>query len=279
MYAPAVVLFALFVFYPFARGILISFTDWDGYSGGFHLVALDQYRRMFTDKNVLNIIKNTFIYGLGSTLFQNILGMAYAIFLDQKIKSRELVKTVVYLPVIISQLIMGYIWYFFFQYAGGVIPDLLRALGKDPPDFLGIGPVAVAIMTFVNTYQFMGVSMVIYAAGLQTISRDYYEAADMDGASGYMRFTKITFPLLAPSITVSVLYNLIYGLKLFDVIRAMTNGGPGYASHSLSSVMYELYFARQDAGYAAALGNVMFLIIAVVSLVALFSLRKREMSI
>ena len=279
MYLPAMLLFVLFIFYPFVRGIAISFTDWDGYSGSYHLLGLAQYKRMFTDKNVLNIMKNTFVYGCGSTLLQNIMGMAYAVFLERKLRSKELVKTVVYLPVIISQLIMGYIWYFFFQYDGGVIPDLLRMMGKDPPDLLGIGPVAVTIMTLVNTYQFMGVSMVIYSAGLQTISRDYYEAADMDGASGGLRFRKITFPLLAPSITVSVLYNLIYGLKLFDVIRAMTNGGPGYASHSLSTVMYELYFARQDAGYAAALGILTFSIIAVVSLLTLFYLRKREISI
>ncbi|WP_227793233.1 carbohydrate ABC transporter permease [Paenibacillus guangzhouensis] len=276
MYVPAVLLFALFIFYPFVQGIRVSFTDWNGYSQNYNWVGFDKYKMMFSDKNVWITIKNTIIYGFGSTFFQNILGLAYALFLDSRIRGKGLVRTIVYLPVIISPLIMGYIWYFFFQYDGGAVNDAIGLFGLAPVDWLSKGPVAVWLITFVNTYQYMGTAMIIYLAGLQSIPKDYYEAASIDGAGGWTKFRSVMLPLLMPSITINILINIIGGLKLFDVIVAMTNGGPGYASSSISTMMYNLYFARQDAGYAAALGNTMFVMIAIVSLLALFYLKRKE---
>ncbi|MEC0230420.1 carbohydrate ABC transporter permease [Paenibacillus alba] len=278
MYIPALLLFALFIFYPLVKGVRISFTDWDGYTPTFKWVGWQKYAQIVKDKNIMITFKNTIIYGLGSTLLQNLFGLLYAVFLDQKIRGKGLVRTVVYLPVIISPLIMGYIWYFFFQYDGGAINDIKLFLHLEPTDWLAKGPVAVWIITFVNTYQFMGIAMIIYLAGLQSIPRDYYEAASMDGARWYARFRNVTLPLLMPSITINVVINIIGGLKLFDVIVALTNGGPGYASQSLSTMMYTLYFAKQDAGYAAALGNVMFILIAIVSLSVLKMLRRKEVT-
>jgi len=276
MYLPALILLSVFIFYPFIQGVRYSFTNWDGYSEHFRWVGLLQYQRFLTDPDMLRTIVNTFIYGCGSTLLQNILGLAYALFLDQNIRGKGFVRTIVYLPIIISPLIMGYISYFFFQYDGGAANDVLHVLGRAPVDWLGNGPTAVWIITFVNTYQYMGVAMIIYLAGLQAIPREYQDAAAIDGASALSRFRFITLPLLMPAITVSVVYNVIGGLKLFDVIVAMTNGGPGYASQSLSTMMYNLYFAREDAGYAATLGNIMFLIITVVGVALLFALRRKE---
>jgi len=275
MYLPALILLSVFIFYPFIQGVRYSFTNWDGYSEHFRWVGLLQYQRFLTDPDMLRTIVNTFIYGCGSTLLQNILGLAYALFLDQNIRGKGLVRTIVYLPIIISPLIMGYISYFFFQYDGGAANDVLHVLGR-APDWLDNGPTAVWIITFVNTYQYMGVAMIIYLAGLQAIPREYQEAASIDGASALTRFRFITFPLLMPAVTVSIVYNVIGGLKLFDVIVAMTNGGPGYASQSLSTMMYNLYFAREDAGYAATLGNIMFFIITVVGVALLFALRRKE---
>ena len=121
--------------------------------------------------------------------------------------------------------------------------------------------------------------MVVYLAGLQAIPRDLLEAAEVDGASGVYKFTHITLPLLMPAITVSVVLNIIGGLKLFDVIISMTNGGPVYASHSLSTMMSDLFFAGQDAGFAAALGNLMFVIITTLGVSSLLLLRSREVDL
>lgn len=279
MYVPALALFAVFIFYPITQGLKWSFTNWNGYSPKYSWVGWDQYIHMFSDPKALRTVINTFIYGLGSTLFQNILGLAYALFLNGTSRSKSIVRTIVYFPVIISPLIMGYIWYFLFQYDGGAINDILILFGQEPLDWLGNGPRAVWLMTLVNTYQYMGVAMIIYLAGLQAIPREYLEAASIDGAAGVDRFRYVTLPLLMPAVTFSLVINIIGGLKLFDVIMAMTGGGPGYASHSLSTMMYDLYFARQDAGYAAALGNLMFVIITVISISTLIFLRRKEVEL
>jgi raffinose/stachyose/melibiose transport system permease protein len=234
---------------------------------------------MFTDMRTYKVILNTLIYGLGSTLFQNILGLAYAVFLNTNLKGRGIVRTIVYFPVIVAPIIMGYVFYFIFQYNGGALNDILLALGKEPIDWLGNGPRAVWLITLVNTFQYMGVSMVIYLAGLQAIPKEYLEAAEIDGASGFYKFIQITLPLLMPAITVSVVLNIIEGLKLFDVIISLTNGGPGYASHSLSTMMSDLFFAGQNAGFAAALGNLMFVIISFFGITSLRFLRRREVDL
>jgi raffinose/stachyose/melibiose transport system permease protein len=278
LYLPALLLFIIFIFYPFIKGIQISFTNWDGYSQQYKWVGLEQYKRMFADPDIRKIMQNTFIYGLGSALFQNILGLAYALFLNQQIRIKGITRTIVYLPAIVSPLIMGYIWTFFFQYNGGAINDIILLFTDKPIDLLGNPELNVWIITFVNTYQFVGVAMVIFLAGLQTIPKDYYEAATIDGANSVHRFVHVTWPLLAPSVTISIVLNVIGGLKLFDMIRALTNSGPGYSSASLSTLMYQLYFGRQDAGYAAAIGNLMFVIICVVSISVLFYLRRREVA-
>jgi len=279
MYLPALIFFALFIIYPITQGIRISFTNWDGYSAHYSYVGLEKYTYMFTDMKTRRVILNTLVYGIGSTLLQNVFGLAYAVFLNGKIKGKSLVRTIVYIPVIVSPLIMGYIWYFIFQYNGGALNDILLLFGNEAVDWLGKGPRAVWLMTFVNTYQFMGVAMVVYLAGLQAIPKDFLEAAEVDGASGTQKFLHVTLPLLAPAVTISIVLNIIGGLKLFDVIMAMTSGGPGYASHSLSTMMYDLYFPRQDAGFAAALGNLMFVLISAFGLGALWLLRRREVDL
>lgn len=276
MYLPALLLLAVFLIYPFIKGLLLSFTDWNGYNQTYDIIGLQNYTRFFKDANVLNVLKNTFIYGAGSTLFQNILGLALALLLDQKIKCRNGVKVLVYLPAIISGLIMGYVWYYFFQYDGGAINDVLALFKIAPLDWLSNGNRAVWIITLVNTFQYVGVAMLIFLAGLQNIPKELHEAASIDGATAVKKFRNVTLPLLMPAITISVVQNIIGGLKLFDVIMAMTKGGPGDSSQSLSTLMYTLYFVRQDAGYAAAVGNIMFLIICVISTVSLLTLRSKE---
>ncbi|MEC0241152.1 sugar ABC transporter permease [Paenibacillus dokdonensis] len=278
MYLPALLLFGVFIYYPFFRGLLISFTDWDGYSQTLHYIGIDNYKRMLTDSRVHTVIINTLIYGLGSTLFQNMFGLLYALLLNKHGKGKTFVRVIVYIPAIVSPIIMGYIWYFLLQYNGGAINDIMMAFTGKPVNLLADPKVNVWIIMVVNTYQFLGIAMMIFLSGLQGISKDYYEAAEIDGASPLKRFANITFPLLAPALTTSIILNLIGGLKLFDVIAALTNGGPGYASASLSTMMYQLYFARQDAGLAASLGNLMFLLITVISLTSLYFLRRKELS-
>lgn len=267
MYMPAVVLFVIFVIYPFLDGVRISLTNWNGYSQEYSYIGFSNYKSLFKDENVIIALKNTFLYGVGSTIIQQIIGLSYAVFLNNKFRCRGFARTVIYLPIMVASVIMGYIWYFLLQYNGGAINDILIALGMQPIDFIANGKLMVWIIVLINSLQFCGVSMVIYLAGLQNISEMYYEAARLDGATKLQQFKNITLPLLKPSIVTSVTLNLIGGLKLFDAIKALTNGGPGYTTHSLSTLINYTYFNSQSAGYAAAIGITLFIIILVTTLV------------
>lgn len=264
-YLPAVILFVVFVIYPFIQGAFLSLTNWNGYSQSYKIVGLQNYLRLFTDENVWTALLNTLVYAFGSTILQNVLGLALALFLNSKFHGRALLRTVIYLPVMIAPLIMGYIMYFFVSYNHGAINDIVVALGGEMVDWMADGPRAVIIMTCINALQFVGVAMVIYLAGLQNIPTMYYEAAKVDGIDDLAQFRYITLPLLMPAIQSAVVVNLVGGFKLFDVIMALTSGGPGYASHSLSTLVHRTYFGSENAGYASAIGIVAFLLILVVS--------------
>ncbi|MFD2214895.1 carbohydrate ABC transporter permease [Metabacillus endolithicus] len=276
MYLPSFAVVFLFILYPFFNGIQLSFTNWNGFSQDYDFVGFDQYKRLFADPTTWLVVKNTLLYGIGSTIFQNALGLLYALLLNQSIKMKAFTRTIIYLPVIISPLIMGYIWYFFFAFQGGALNDALQFFGFEKINALGNPEMNTWIIVFVNTYQFVGIAMIIYLAGLQSISKDYYEAAQIDGASSFQQFKNITLPMLMPSITINVVLNIIGGLKLFDVIVALTGGGPGNASQSMSTFMYDLYFKRQDAGYAATQGVFMAFIILILSLSALIYFKRKE---
>ncbi|QGQ46500.1 carbohydrate ABC transporter permease [Metabacillus sediminilitoris] len=276
MYLPSFAVVFLFILYPFFNGIQLSFTNWNGFSQEYDHVGFDQYKRLFADPTTWLVVKNTLLYGIGSTILQNVLGLLYALLLNQSIKMKAVTRTVIYLPVIISPLIMGYIWYFFFSFQGGALNDALQFFGLEKINVLGNPEFNTWIIVFVNTYQYVGIAMIIYLAGLQSISKDFYEAAQIDGASSLQQFKNITLPLLMPSITINMVLNIIGGLKLFDVIIALTGGGPGNASQSMSTFMYDLYFKRQDAGYAATQGVFMAIIILVISLAALVYFKRKE---
>ena len=278
-YVPALALFAVFVVLPFIKGIYLSLTNWNGYSPSYKFVGLKNYARMLTDENVRTAFVNTIIYGFGSTLVQNVLGIALAVLLSKKFRGRSLIRTVIYLPVMIAPLIMGYIMYFFFTYNNGAVNDVLKLFGAQPVDWLAKGGRAVIILMLVNSLQFAGISMVIYLAGLQNIPTLYYDAAAIDGVNDRQRFFYVTLPLLMPAVTSSVTINLIGGLKLFDVISALTGGGPGYDTNSLSTLIHRLYFGSERAGYAAAVGLVFFVFIMIVSNIVVKALQKRQVEL
>jgi raffinose/stachyose/melibiose transport system permease protein len=277
MYIPCLILFLVFYVYPFIQGIKLSFTNWDGFSQTYQWIGWENYKMIFSDIKVHITFKNTFIYAIGSTVFQNIIGLSYALLLNNNsLKFQSVARAVVFLPGIISSLILGYIWNFIFLFNGGALNDIVHLFGGDSVNWLGNVNYNVWLITFVNTFQYVGISMIIYLAGLQTISKEYYEAANIDGASTLSKFFYITFPLLAPSITVNIVLNIIGGFKLFDTVIAMTGGGPGYSSNSIATLMYQLYFGLQQAGYSSAIGVVMFIIVILISVFCLGYLRRRE---
>jgi raffinose/stachyose/melibiose transport system permease protein len=264
IYLHALFFVVVFVIYPLVSGLQISFTNWNGYSQRYRYVGLANYAKMFKDPMFFTALKNTLIYGVGSTAIQTVVGVLYALLLQKKFAGQKAARVIIYLPAMIASLIMGYICYFLVQFKNGAINDIVLLFGGTPVDWMSSGKRAVWIITLINALQFVGKTMIVIIAGLQGIPQSCDEAADIDGAKYRQKFFYITLPMLLPAITTSVVLNLIGGLKLFGIILATTSGGPGYSSHSLSTLINYLYFQSQNAGYAAAIGLFMFFFIMVI---------------
>jgi raffinose/stachyose/melibiose transport system permease protein len=278
LYLPALLLFAVFVVYPFLDGIRIAFTNWNGYSRAYAYVGLRNLHRLLVDENVRVALVNTLLYGFGSTLLQQLLGLGCAVLLNQRFPGRTAARTVLFLPVFVSAVIMGYMWSHLFRLDGG-LNDVVRLLGGHPILWLSGRTLAVSVIIAVNTLQYMGISMVIYLAGMQGIPAMYYEAAQLDGAGAWGQFRNITLPLLYPAFVTSITINLIGGLKLFDVVWALTSGGPGYTTHSLATLLYSSYFESQMAGFASANGLLLFVTILAITLLLQAGFRRREVQL
>lgn len=273
---PAIILMLCFIAVPLVNAIRLSFYKWNGYSQNMKWVGIENYTKMLTDKSFWSSLFNTMIYGFGSTILQNVCGLAAALFVNKKFKGRNAVRVIVYMPIMISGFIMGQILYYFVQYDGGVFNEILNKLGLPSVFWMGSGLSSVIMITLVNAWQYMGLCMVIYLAGLQSIPAHYKEAAYLDGAGKIREFFTITLPLLIPAITTAVVTNLIGGFKLYDVIVAMSDGGPNRKSMSLSYYIQALYFNDEKAGYASAVGIVTFFVIMLITLPVNKWLKKKE---
>lgn len=276
MTLPAALLFITFVLIPLISGLHISFTNWNGYSQSYSYVGLKNYRDLVTNQAVRIAFRNTLVYGFGSTTIQTILGLSLAMFLVNKFFLRNITRTIIYIPAMVAQLVIGYIWYFLVTYERGALNDILKLFGAAPIDWMSKGGRAVLIIMLINSIEYCGKTMIIFIAGLESIPDMYREAAEIDGASGWQVFRHITIPMLLPAFTTSLVLNIIGGLKMFGLVIAMTDGGPGYASHSLSSLINTMYFSHQQAGFSAAIGLCSFLFIMMVSILLRRFLDRKE---
>ena len=273
---PAFLLIVIFMIVPLGNALRVSFFKWNGYSQKMKFIGLKNYRSLFSDKVFWRSTVNTFIYGFVSTLLQNIMGLSAAIFVNKEFKGRNFVRLILYMPIMISGVIMGAIQYYIFNYENGVLNNILNLFGVGNIYWMETGPRAVMIITLINSWQAMGFCMLIYLAGLQNIPKMYQEAALLDGATKRQIFFKVKLPLLMPAVTTAVITNLIGGFKLYDIIVTLTNGGPNRKSLSLSYYISLLYFSDEKAGYSSAVGIALFVIIFLVAVPINHYLRSRE---
>ena len=273
---PAFLLIVICMIVPLGNALRVSFFKWNGYSQKMKFIGLKNYRSLFSDKVFWRSTVNTFIYGFGSTLLQNIMGLSAAIFVNKEFKGRNFVRLILYMPIMISGVIMGAIQYYIFNYENGVLNNILNLFGVGNIYWMETGPRAVMIITLINSWQAMGFCMLIYLAGLQNIPKMYQEAALLDGATKRQIFFKVKLPLLMPAVTTAVITNLIGGFKLYDIIVTLTNGGPNRKSLSLSYYISLLYFSDEKAGYSSAVGIALFVIIFLVAVPINHYLRSRE---
>lgn len=273
---PAFLLIIIFMIVPLGNALRVSFFKWNGFSQNMRFIGLENYLSLFSDKVFWRSTANTFVYGFGSTLLQNIFGLAAALFVNKQFKGRNFVRLILYMPIMISGVIMGAIQYYIFSYDNGVLNNFLNLFGIEDIYWMKSGVGSVLIITLINSWQAMGFCMLIYLAGLQNIPKMYQEAARLDGASKWQAFFKVDIPLLMPAIMTAVITNLIGGFKLYDIIVTLTNGGPNRKSLSLSYYISLLYFNDEKAGYSSAVGIALFVIIFIVAVPINRYLRSKE---
>lgn len=272
MVAPAFMLFFGFHTFPALQGLFYSFTNYRGY-GSWDFVGFKNYINVFKDSRALSAYVFTLQFAVVSTILVNIVSLALAIGLNSNIKFKTLLRAIYFVPNVLSILIVGFIFKFIFS---NLVPDLFadgtvlsrNILGN--PDLAWIGVVLVAV------WQAMAFNMLVYLAGLQTISDDLYEAAGIDGASKWQQFRMITFPMIAPFFTINMVLSLKGFLMAFDHIMALTAGGPGRATESISIVIYRGGFEGGQFAYQSANAVVYFVVILTLSIIQLRTLKLRE---
>ena len=273
---PSLCLYTVFFVYPLIKGIGMSFTNWNG-MGQASFVGMENYIDFFSDMRAMNDIRTTLIFAIGSAVLLNLTGLVYALLMDRQFHGRSLVRVIIYLPAIISPLIMGYIWYFLLQPERGFLYHALMQLAL--PDILGNWvlsyPKSLAVLIFVNVWQFAGMTMIIYLAGLQSIPSDLIEAARIDGADRIQIFFRVKIPLLIPAIRINVVTNIIGSLSVFDIIMSLTQGGPGYSTESLSIYIMRMCYGNRT-GYSTAVAMILFVIILIPVLISLRITRSRD---
>ena len=263
---PAFLIYLLFSIVPFLYTVFYSFTDYtDMNPVNLHFVGISNYLKVFHTPLMTTAIKNSVIYAILLTSFQTILALPLAVVLDKKLKTRNLLRAVYFFPAVFSSLIIGYLWNFIMSSSDyGLVNNLFHRMGLETFHFFTANRALFSVI-FTQVWQWTGWAMVIYLANLQSISKDLYEAADIDGTSGLQRFFYITLPLMCPSVKIIVVTGLIGGMKVFDIIYSMTSGGPGNATETVMTVMMKKGISDGFYSTGAAFGVCFFIIVLVIS--------------
>lgn len=276
MAVPAFLLFAVFFLYPLSQGIWMSLTDWDGISRA-NFIGLRNFFDFFKDDRAMADIRNTLLFALGSAPLLNLVGLGYALLMNGKFRGKSAARVMIYLPAIISPLIMGYIWYMLLQPDRGFLAHALELIGKSQwlGNWLGDYGACMVLLILVNVWQYAGMTMVIYLAGLQSIPEELYESAKIDGAGFRDSFRYVTIPMLLPSIRINVVTNIIGSLAVFDIVMALTDGGPGYSTETLSIYIMRMCYGSKT-GYSTAVAIIMFFIILIPVMISMRLTREKE---
>ncbi|WP_312888183.1 carbohydrate ABC transporter permease [Nonomuraea rhodomycinica] len=275
---PAVAVYVFIVVVPSVNGAVFSFTDWNGLRPGWSFVGLGNYADVLADRAARDALVNTLLLAATATVAQNVAGLLLALGVNRVVRSRYVLRVVFFAPVVLTPLVAGYVWSFLLS-PDGALNEALRAagLGALAHDWLGDPGTALYAVVAEIVWQFAGYSMVIYLAGLQAIPAEVLEAATIDGAGAWSRFRHVVLPLLNGAVVINVMLCLIGGLKQFDQVMAMTGGGPGTATETISTAIYKSAFSLGDYPFSIALAVVMTAVIAVLAGVQ-FRLTQRRSS-
>lgn len=267
---PALIIYIAFFVVPTMQTFQYSVTNWDGYSSNFDYVGLKNFTRALTgDSLFTNALVNNMKFMVVVVIGQTLVALTMAVLLIKNTKTNVFLRALYFFPTILSSVSVGFIWKFVYDPNYGVINSLLGAVGVQGPGFLGDAGAAIYWLAVTQIWFHAGMMIVIFVAGLQAIPAELYEAAEVDGAGPWRRFTSITWPLIAPAMSIVVAYTTIQSFKAFDVVLSISGNPPSRGLDILSTRIYST-FANSQFGYAAA-ESVLFIIFI---LVTVFVLRR-----
>jgi raffinose/stachyose/melibiose transport system permease protein len=279
--APAFLLFTLFIIIPTISSVYYSFTSWDGISPVIKFVGLANYKEIFTSSRFGNALKNTVILTIFISIFENALALGLALIVDHVKWGKNFFRSAFYIPVLISGIVSGFIWKIMYNYNFGIFNSILKGIGLSDlrQDWLGNTALTLLMIGLVLIWKGAGYYMIIYLASLQSVSPDLIEAAQIDGASPWQRFRAITIPLISGAFTINFTLSLINGLKVFDQINVMTDGGPGFTSETLVYLLYKVGFNEGRQGFGTAVGMMLLFIIILLNSIQQKFLRSKEVQL
>ncbi len=276
---PAVLLYAIFKLAPMVAGIYLALLQWDGIEPA-KFVGLRNFQRMLEDEAILLALGNNVQYALGTVVGKIVLSLFLALLLNQSLRGRSFYRTALFLPVVMSFVVVGILWAWLYNAQFGLVNSLMQRLGLDALilDWLGDPKVALWSLVAVDVWKWYGFHMVIFLAGLQTIPVELYEAARIDGANRWRQFLHITLPLLQPVMLVNVTLSLMGGFGVFDIPYVMTEGGPANSTLVMALHIYIQGFKFYKFGYAAALSYVLLTLVTILAAIQMRLMGRESMT-
>ncbi len=259
------VVYSIFFVVPGIMGIYYSFTDWNSYTDEIHFVGFDNLAKIFSgEAKYLSYIENTLVFTISTVVLKTALGLLFAIMLNDGIRAKGFHRVMLFMPSIVPMLVVGLIFKSVLNPATGLLNESLRAIGLDfmTQKWLTDLNWAFKSIIAVDIWKGVGYIMIILLAGLQSIDKTYYEAAAIDGANFWQKLMRITIPLIIPALVVTTVLNLLHGLKVFEAVYVLTNGGPGYATDVMYTAIFK-EFSTGNYGMGTALSSVLFVVMTV----------------
>lgn len=269
-FVPALLIYTVLMIIPIIGAFLLSFTDWNGITANYNIVGFKNYINMFQDDRFRHAVVVTVTITIIVCVVVNVLGLLIACLLNRAGKMTNALRCVFFLPYVISTVAISFIWLSILSYTG-VLNSILEAIGFGNiiADYIGNSQNAIKSICIVEIWRILGFHMVIYLASIQTVPEELYEAATMDGATRWKKFTYVTLPMIVPGITISVIMSIMTEMKQYDIVKVITNGGPGYSTETLTYNIVTQAFGNNMLGYSSAIAVFLFVVIAVISIIQL----------
>lgn len=271
---PGLIIFTIGLIVPLLLSVRYSLTSWDGMSAEKVFIGLQNYVKLFHDQEFLDAWWFTIKFTIGNTIIQNVLALLFAVALDSGIKAQKFYRTALFVPCLVSAVIVGYVWLKLFS---NVLPEINEILGTSINfQLFGSSKTVLGGLLIANNWQWVGYWMLIYLAGLQSVPAELHEAAKVDGAGPVKRFLHVTVPMLAPAITICVVGITTGSLKVYDLLVNSTNGGPGRSSTSVIYQTYTTAINGRQYGYGSAMTVTLVVALLMVAMIQVKGLRSKE---